>query len=81
MCFEPQSPYAVSFTGGFLGAFCLARSLKRAGWILHSLAFVCLAVAGVELLLEFEKTNDYAAYPHSSSSLKTAAAMSPRQER
>jgi hypothetical protein len=56
--------YAVIFLSFFLGSLLFAQSIKRAGWMLHNLAFVFLALATTELYLGFQKTDTHTAYLH-----------------
>jgi hypothetical protein len=55
--------YAIIFFSFFLAALVFAQSEKRAGWIIHNLAFVFLAMAMAELYFEFQKINDSAGLP------------------
>src|SRR6516225_8126641 len=47
-------PYAIIFSCLFLSALLFARSIKRAGWVVHNLAFVFLALAIAELYFDYK---------------------------
>ena len=61
--------YVIIFFSFFLSGLLFAQSIKRAGWVVHNLAFVFLALAITELYFEFEKTDDRAANPISTNSI------------
>ena len=50
--------YAIIFFSFFLVGLLFAQSIKSAGWVVHNLAFVFLALAITELYFEFEKTDE-----------------------
>ena len=60
--------YAIIFFSLFLSGLLFARSIKRAGWVVHNLAFVFLALAMAELYFEYKNEFDAfdgaTLYPH-----------------
>src|SRR5215469_16960952 len=46
--------YAIIFSCLFLSGLLFARSIKRAGWVVHNLAFVFLALAMAELYFDYK---------------------------
>src|SRR6516164_9015359 len=55
--------YAIIFFSFFLASLLFAHSIKGAGWVLHNLAFIFLALAMAELYFEFQKVDDSAGMP------------------
>src|SRR5262245_10136695 len=49
--------YAIIFFSFFLASLLFAHSMKGAGWVVHNLAFVFLALTIAELYFEFQQIN------------------------
>jgi hypothetical protein len=56
--------YAIIFFCLFLSGLLFARSIKRAGWVVHNLAFVFLALAMAELYFDYNEFDRSTTHPH-----------------
>jgi hypothetical protein len=57
-------PYAIIFSCLFLSGLLFARSIKRAGWVVHNLAFVFLALAMAELYFDYNEFDTSTLHQH-----------------